>query len=252
MERESGTGVWTWTNHEAVSYVGTEGLNLVTDKNYNVSNLNPMFLPFTQFENGPGSNYNALQTQYKRPVIHGLQALAGYTWSHALDSASADTAVLPIQRGNSSTDIRNIFTTALVYSVPSHYPNRLERQVLGHWDADLRLVARSGFPVEPTGPTITDPVSGDEYPGLLNYNGANPYVHALGIPGGRQFNPAVFSVATAAQNGASATPRVTFSVALERTRRTWPSSEPFPSTRGFTCSFARRPLMSSTIRALGL
>jgi hypothetical protein len=190
-----------------VGYVGTEGMNLIDDKNYNVSTTNPMFLPFTQFENGPGSNYNALQVQYKRPVIHGLQVLAAYTWSHALDSASADTAVLPIQRGNSSTDVRNIFTTAFVYSVPNEYQNRLERQLLGHWDADLRLVARSGFPVEPTGPTVTDPVSGDEYPGLLNYSGGNPYVHIPGIPGGRQFNPAVFSVATAAQNGDGNAPR---------------------------------------------
>jgi Carboxypeptidase regulatory-like domain/TonB-dependent Receptor Plug Domain len=190
-----------------VGYVGTEGRNLITETEYDITSLNPLFLPFVQYENGPGSNYNALQIQFKRQAIHGLQALASYTWSHALDSASADTDVLPIQRGNGATDVRNIFTAALVYSVPTQYANRLERQVLGHWDADLRFVARTAFPVEPTGPTIIDPVSGDEYPSRLNYNGGNPYVRVAGIPGGRQFNPAVFSVATASQDGDGNSPR---------------------------------------------
>jgi hypothetical protein len=190
-----------------LSYVGSQGRNLLTQKEYNISNVNPLFSDFTQYQNGPGSIYNSLQLQYKRQPLHNLQVLAGYTWSHAIDSASTDFGVLTLQRGNSDHDVRNNFTSALVYNVPNQYKDRWQRTVMGNWAVSLWFVARSAFPVQVDGAPFTDPVSGNVYQGRLNYSGANPYVHEPGIPGGRQFNPAVLSEPVASQNGNGDAPR---------------------------------------------
>jgi hypothetical protein len=189
------------------TYVGTEGKKLSLMESYTLTGLSPLFSTILQFQNGPGSNYNALQLQYKRQALRGLQVIAGYTWSHAIDWDSTEAGGETPQRGNSDNDVRHNFTAALVYNLPTQYSDRWQRAILGGWSTDLHYVARTGFPVQVNGPTITDPVSGLSYDVRLNYNGQNPYVHASGIPGGRQFNPAVFSVPTAAEGANGNSPR---------------------------------------------
>ena len=190
-----------------LGYVGSQGRNLVVEKEYNLGNLNPLFSDFSQYQNGPGSVYNALQLQYKRRALRDLQVQAAYTWSHAIDSESTDFGVLALQRGNSDHDVRNNFTSALVYNVPTQYEDRWQRSILGNWALSLWFITRSAFPVQVDGATLIDPVSGNEYTSQLNYNDENPYVHEPGIPGGRQFNPAVLSVPLASQNGNGDSPR---------------------------------------------
>jgi hypothetical protein len=112
-----------------------------------------------------------------------------------------------LKRGNSDADVRNNFTAAAVYNLPSHYANRWQNLILGYWNIDLRFTARSAFPVQLSGPNATNPVDGQTYVTELNYNGQNPYVHVRGIPGGRQFNPSVFSVPLANENGNGNAPR---------------------------------------------
>ncbi|MEI9979886.1 MAG: TonB-dependent receptor [Edaphobacter sp.] len=180
-----------------LGYVGSKGEDLIDLKEYNVTQTNPLFTSFFQAENGPGSSYNALQVQYKRRAFHGLQLQAAYTWAHALDSNSADSTWLPIQRGDSNHDVRNNFTSALVYNLPTQYADRWQRAILGSWSLSLWLLARSAFPVQVNGATVV--VDGTEYATRLNYNGGNPYLYKAGVPGGRLFNPAVFSVPTAEQ-----------------------------------------------------
>lgn len=68
-------------------------------------------------------------------------------------------------------------------------------------------MARTSFPVQLIGSTVFDPVTGQEQSTRLNWSGADPYLHQTGIPGGRQFNPAVFSVPTADQFGVGDSPR---------------------------------------------
>jgi hypothetical protein len=180
-----------------VGYVASLGRKLSTIQQYSVGQFNPLFNTFYLFVNGPGSNYNALQVKYQRQLNHGLQALASYSWSHAIDWATSDNAAngaFPLQKGNSDNDIRNNFTAALVYNVPTNYENRYAKAVLGYWNADLWFVARSAFPYEPVGPAVIDPSTGFMIPGELNYNGKQPYVHKSGVPGGRQIDPTVFSV----------------------------------------------------------
>ena len=191
-----------------LGYVASLGRHLTHFQEYNLSTVNPEFGYAYLYENGPGSNYNSLQAKYQRRMSHGLQALASYTWAHAIDWASTEeySVSFPLQRGNSNFDVRNNFTAALVYNLPSQYSDHLERAILGHWNTDLWFVARTAFPYEPTGPSITDPVTGDIINGELNYNGNYPYVLRAGIPGGRQIDPTIFSV-TAESLGVGNAPR---------------------------------------------
>jgi hypothetical protein len=188
-----------------LSYVGSEGRDLINLLEYNVAATNPLFTSFLQAQNGPGSNYNSLQAQFKRQLYNGLQFQTAYTWAHSIDSDSADSTFLPVQRGNSNHDVRNSFTTAVVYRIPTQYANLWERATFGGWSASAWVIARSGFPVEVSGPAVI--VAGSEFASELNYNGANPYVSKAGIPGGRQFNPAVFSVPATSANGIGTAPR---------------------------------------------
>ena len=193
----------------SIGYVASLGRKLSTIKEYTVSTLNPLFLSFYLYENGPGSNYNSLQVKYQRQMAHGLQALASYTWSHAIDWASADnapSAAFPLQRGNADFDVRNNFTAALVYNLPTQYQNKFEKALFGYWNANAYVVARSAFPYEPVGPAIIDPVTGYQISGELNYNGKQPYVYKAGIPGGRQIDPTIFSI-TSSPLGVGNAPR---------------------------------------------
>ncbi|AEU38364.1 TonB-dependent receptor [Granulicella mallensis] len=197
----------------SIGYVGTQGRNLTAYLEYDLAPSNPNFSYIEQYQNGGSSSYNALQLQYNRQMAHGLQVLASYTWAHAIDTAStAENGIGPgyldeIQRGNSDHDVRHNFTTALVYNLPTHYSNLWERAVLGNWSADLWFVARTAFPVQLLGTTFFDPATGDVLSTRLNWNGKNPYIHQTGIPGGKQFNPAVFSAPTTAQLGIGNSPR---------------------------------------------
>jgi hypothetical protein len=190
-----------------LGYVGSIGRKLSTLIDYSVGALNKQFGSFYLYENGPGSSYDSLQLKYQRQMSHGLQVLSSYTWSHAIDSISTDTTyTYPVQKGNSDNDVRHNLTAALVYNVPAPAGNILLTSLLGHWNADLWFVARTAFPYEPVGPAVLDPNTGDEIYGQLNYNGQNPYIYKAGIPGGRQINPADFSV-TSTPLGAGNAPR---------------------------------------------
>jgi hypothetical protein len=186
-----------------MAYVGSMGRNLVRYQAFSFSSLSPktadnvpLFGTAEMYVNGPGSDYNSLQVKYQRQLSKGFQALGSYTWSHTLDSVSTEdyNVSAPFQKGNSAYDVRHNFTAALVYNLPSDYTNRLEREVLGHWNTDLWFVARTAFPFEVLGAAITDPVTGDVKYSELNYNGKNPYIHGGNIPGGKQVDPTVFSV----------------------------------------------------------
>jgi hypothetical protein len=191
-----------------LGYIASLGRKLNTYQDYSVSSLNQEFGTFDIYVNGPGSSYNALQLKYQRQMAHGFQTLAAYTWAHSIDSSSSSTSssVFPLERGNSDHDIRNNFTAAAVYNLPSNYNNIYVKALLAHWNADLWLIARSAFPYEPQGANVTDPVTGDVIFGELNWNGKNPYIHEQGIPGGRQINPADFSI-TSTPLGVGTLPR---------------------------------------------
>jgi hypothetical protein len=182
-----------------ISYVGANGRKLLAEDQINAAKYNSQFTTLFLYKNGLTSNYNALQTKYQRQVAHGLQALASYTWSHSLDYGSYNV-IYPYQRGSSDFDVRNNFTGALSYDLPSSLliSSRL-RWLTSNWGIDGRFTARSGFPVTFNGSSYVDPITSQTYYGGLNLIPNAPvylYGSRATYPGGRRINPAAFCLPT--------------------------------------------------------
>src|SRR5258708_2612194 len=73
----------------SVTYVGQSGRNLLRQEALFMPNPN-FSGDFLLTRNDAASNYNALQSQYRRPLSDRVQAVLNYTWSHSLDNASND------------------------------------------------------------------------------------------------------------------------------------------------------------------
>jgi outer membrane receptor protein involved in Fe transport len=111
----------------SLSYVGAAGRRLLQQGE--VSPVNANLVTANLLTNAGASDYAALQVQFRRRLSRGLQALASYTWSHSIDTASAGSfygnanAFLPsgasLDRGPSDFDLRHTFSAALTYDLPS-------------------------------------------------------------------------------------------------------------------------------------
>jgi hypothetical protein len=108
--------------------------------------------------NASTSNYNALQLQFQRRLSRGLQALASYTWSHSIDTASASSlgsvsnalvAANPNANGGPSDfDVRNAFSAGVTYDVPAPKINPFTNAILRGWSLQTVIQARSAAPVD--------------------------------------------------------------------------------------------------------
>jgi Carboxypeptidase regulatory-like domain/TonB dependent receptor len=205
------------------SYVASTGRRLLrTD---NLFDFNPNFTQVSELRNASSSNYQSLQLQFNRRLLHGLQALASYTYSHSIDNASdgvsfssaaltGNSFVNPdIDRGNSSFDLRHALSGAITYEVPRWNANRVSTAILGGWSLNTIAIAQTGQPVDliggnyvvstlPSGFFFLRPNVVREQP-LYLYgaqcaaadNGGTP------CPGGMGFNPAAFVPVPANTNG---------------------------------------------------
>jgi hypothetical protein len=181
------------------SYVGAQGRRLARAER--IRNPNPNFTQVLLTTNGAESSYNAMQLEFKRRLSRGLQALASYTWSHSIDTASDDTTLNTpslrfnpeLDRGNSTFDIRHAFTTAITYEIPLGRSKGFANALLRSWAIDGVFRARSASPINIT--------TGRDVLGLGITNVARPdlisgvpvYIDDPTAPGGRRLNPAAFS-----------------------------------------------------------
>jgi hypothetical protein len=111
--------------------------------------------PYLQFINYYSniyrSNYNGLQLALTGRNYHGLDFVAGYTYSHAIDNQSYNwNQYLPKnsldpqgEYGNSDFDIRHRFTLSVTYSLPS---KKGYAQMLEGWQVNGILTLQSGQP----------------------------------------------------------------------------------------------------------
>jgi len=141
----------------SASYIGSAGRRLL--QGASVASPNLTFEEVQLVINGATSDYDALQVQFQRRLSHGLQALASYTWSHSIDSASAGSPFanpandfVPgiasnANRGPSSFDVRNAFSLGMTYAVPAPKINAFARALLGGWSVQSVIQARSAPPV---------------------------------------------------------------------------------------------------------
>jgi hypothetical protein len=172
-----------------ISYVGANGRRLLQEQRTNVSALNPTFGNVFYYPSGVTSSFESLQAKFQRSLSPGIEVLASYTWGHSLDYGSTDPAY-PLIRGNSDLDVRqNLEAAASWTSSPARHRFLSFRRILEGWEADGRLIARTGFPVDLLGNFFFDPVTGRPYySGVDLVPGKSLYLHEPQLPGRRMFN----------------------------------------------------------------
>jgi hypothetical protein len=179
-----------------ISYVGSNGRRLLDMQQLSLTSLNPNFGSIYYFAGGITSNYQSLQLQLQRTVVRGLQAIASYTWSHSIDYGSNSTA-LPLQRADSDFDVRNNFQAGISWDIPAIKTQNASSILLNGWGTDVRLNARTAFPITLGGALDIDAATGTEYNGGLDLVSGEPtYLYGPQYPGGKAINPGAFSIPT--------------------------------------------------------
>jgi hypothetical protein len=144
-----------------VTYVGNHAVKLpgVIDRNQPdlATGVKPFaaqypYLGFINYlSNIYGSTYHGLQTTLTARNYHGLDFVAGYTYSHALDDMSSNwVAFLPQDSANplrdhasSDEDLRHRFTFSVTYSLPE---KKTKTQLLEGWQLNTIVTMQSGQP----------------------------------------------------------------------------------------------------------
>ena len=142
------------------------------------------------------SKYHALQVQYRRRFIRGLEVQAGYTWSRSIDNDSSDAFLTwaggGSDLGNSDFDLRQSFSASASYQFPQRDGARLLSRAAAGWSLSSIFRARTGFPI-----TVQQ---SEEYQGITlanafrpGYMGGQPiWIADPNAPGGKRLNPAAF------------------------------------------------------------
>lgn len=185
-----------------ISYVGAAARRLLQQQSFSLSAINPNFTYLLLTTNHATSDYDALQAQFQRRLSSGLQLVASYTWSHAIDDdSSSDTGYVP-QRGNAAFDVRHNFAAALTYDLPAPKIGRVAKALLREWEADTTIHAQTAVPLDITGLPIINPATGAQTyvrPNLIP--GVPLYIDDPSAPGGRRINAAAFSMPAAGEQG---------------------------------------------------
>ena len=170
------------------SYIGANGRRLLKEQRTNLHAQNPEFGEVVSFPSGITSNYQALQLKFQRSMLTGMSGLVSYVWSHSLDYGSTDP-VWPLKRSNSDFDVRQNLEAALSLSRPHPNQNRISQYIFGDWGLDLRLTARTAFPVTPLGNIFSDPATGNRYFSGVDLIPNRPlYIYGSQYPNGRMLN----------------------------------------------------------------
>lgn len=184
----------------SVAYIGAAGRRLLRSEQ--IVNPSPLILNMSVVSNHSSSDYDALQLQFTRRLSRGVQALAAYTWSHSIDTASNDsTSFTPaslsdagIDRASSDFDIRHNFHAALTYNPHVDSARRFVGLVLNNWAVDTIFTARSATPVNifTTTDVIGVGVANVSRPDLVP--GVPLYVDDPNVAGRQRFNRAAFLI----------------------------------------------------------
>lgn len=189
-----------------VSYVGNKGDDLLRrDMLTPGMGGNAAFAYLDVVTNQGWSNYNALQAQFKQRPWHGLQMIASYTWSHAIDNGSNVNLPNPywtvynpnLDRGNSDFDMRHNFSAAFTYEVPTLQQNGLTKALSSGWAFDSLFRGNSSVPVNVTTGVLPafglywNNDAGNQRPNIVA--GQPLYLHGSQYPGGKIFNSAAFT-----------------------------------------------------------
>jgi hypothetical protein len=157
------------------------------------------------------ANYNSLQTSLTKRTSHGLEFLASYTFSKAMDNTSGTGGLSSLDldflgndqthprssRGLSDFDRKHRFVANFLYQVPPpKFTSGFLRLLLSHWQFSGVMVLQSGLPV-----TVIDSTAGSVYGNLVGFTraectGVNPASSGSLVSRlNGYFNPAAFAPA---------------------------------------------------------
>jgi len=184
------------------SYIGSAGRRLLQSAGIFSPNANLYYANLVT--NASTSDYDALQLQFQRQMTHRLQALASYTWSHSIDTASAgslgngsnDISVLNsnLNRGPSDFDIRHAMSLGLTYDLPALTNNSFNRSFLGGWSVENIVQARTAPPVDINYEDLYELATGFQTFTRPDVVTNQPfYLYGQSYPGGKAFNPNAFT-----------------------------------------------------------
>ncbi len=179
----------------SATYVGARGRRLLRKETFQ---LLPQFLNVSIIRNNATSNYDSLQLQYQRRLSRRLQALASYTFSKSLDTASNESAAFasptridPLQdRGPSDFDVPHTFSAAISYAIPMWNLGTFGNALLENWSIDPIIRLNSAIPVNITTGATLFGVSTVARPDLIP--GVPLYINDPRAPGGRRINRDAF------------------------------------------------------------
>jgi hypothetical protein len=160
-----------------------------------MSNPNPTFNSVSYTNNGATSDYHAMQLQFERRLSRGLQAIASYTWAHAIDETSDEQistqGINNVVRGNADFDIRHSFSAAVTYELPTPKANAFTKAVFGQWATDVIVRAQSAAPFSISSGIEIDEL-GRSVQRRVNVTPGMPiYIDDSFAPGGKRLNNSV-------------------------------------------------------------
>jgi len=107
----------------SAAYVGALGRRQLSSSL--IFRPNPNLMGYSFVDNGATSSYHSMQLHFQRRLSRGLQAMASYTWSHAIDYSSSESQDQIQQRGDADFDIRHSFSSAVTYDIPRIFHSQL-------------------------------------------------------------------------------------------------------------------------------
>ena len=164
VERQLGSN-----NVVNIAYVGTRGSHLSSYYPYNLVQFGTGKVNYPNFgninyNNYDGiSNYDGLQLHAEHRSAKGLTATFSYAWGHSLDDSTGafqgQTQAVYYNPmggyGNSSQDIRQIFSSSLLYHLPfgrgQRFVSNISRPmdwVVGGWQTSLTAIVQGGTPID--------------------------------------------------------------------------------------------------------
>jgi hypothetical protein len=194
---------WHHRDSVAVSYSGMTGTGEL--RRQIILDPSPALGALTFASSDGRSQYQGFSFLYKRTLANGLQANAGYTWSHSMDVNSSDSSVFlisaahntSVDRGSSDFDVRHAVNASLTYSTPAQVRGWAGR-LISPWTFGGMVSARSGFPLDVLVSETLDGFAIANYRPTQFFN-VPAWMADLRVPGGRSLNPNAFGYPLAGQ-----------------------------------------------------
>jgi hypothetical protein len=189
----------------SAAYVTSAGRRLLWSEL--LANPNPLFANVYVTRNLGRSNYQALQIQFQRRLLHGLQALMAYTLSEARDNGSNESFInAPFDKidpgqqwGPANFDTRHAFSAAATYNAPVMSGQPIVGAILGGWSVDATFRALSASPVNVVSGSAIFGVSSLVRPDTVA--GVPLYVDDVTAPGGSRINRDAFTIPSTPRQG---------------------------------------------------